>query len=170
MSWSAKINVLLLALLLALPACGFTPLYGNGGAAQHEDVRAQLGSIHIASIPNREGQYLRNLLIDRLYSGGRPESPAYTLTIATIQETRTDLDITKSSNATRAQLRLNTHMTLTEQATGRKVLERPLSAITSYNILQSQFTTRVSEQNTRENALEELARQAELQLALYFTR
>lgn len=159
--------------LLFLCACGFTPLYGTGGNADGTrslSVQQGLDSVSIDNIPDREGQYLRNALMDRFYSAGRPDDARYRLVIESVHETKTDLDITKSSDATRAQLRMNTLMTLTDRASGQELLRRKLSAITSYNILQSQFTTRVSEQNARENALDDLARQIEQQLALYFKR
>lgn len=165
---AAHILPLAFCALLPLTGCGFTPLYATPSAAT--GVTAGLDTIHIENIPNREGQYLRNQLIDRFYRSGRPANPAYRLRIDPIAETLTDLDITKSSSATRAQLRLNTRITLRDAATGRTLLERPLVSITSYNILQSQFTTRVSEENARNNALDDLARQIEAQLALHFRR
>lgn len=152
--------------ILALAACGFQPLYGTQSA---KTVTAQFDRIKIANIPDREGQILRNLLIDRLYQNGVPTDPAYTLSFDPVKERITDLDITKSADATRAQLRLDTTMKLSDQA-GTVLLERPLMAITSYNKLQSHFTTRVSENAARESALGELARKAETQLALYFER
>jgi len=153
---------------LQLSACGFTPLYGK--AANDPAIAAELNRVHIDNIPDREGQYLRNALIDRFYSDGRPDNSIYRLNIAPVLESLTDLDITKSSDATRAQLRLTSRMVLFERATGKVLLERNLNSITSYNILQSQFTTRVSEDNARLNALDDLARQIEQQLALYFRR
>ena len=61
-------------------------------------------------------------------------------------------------------------MTLIERASGEVVLNHDLTSITSYNILGSEFSTRVSEENTRLNALNDLARQIELQASLYLHR
>lgn len=163
-----SMRMLLLSAVLALAGCGFAPLYGSRG--DNAAVARHFDSVVIGNIPNREGQYLRNALIDRLYSSGRPAAPRYELHISQVRESITDLDITKSSSATRAQLRLNAEMKLRDSTTGEIVLERGLTAITSYNILQSQFTTRVSEEDARRAALDDLARQAEQQLALYFGR
>lgn len=155
-----------LAFLLSLPfilaACGFTPMYGKN------DVMTALDMIAIENIPNREGQFLRNALVDRFYRHGRPSNFAYLLKIEPLEENLTDLDITKNSSATRAQLRMSTTMSLLDRMTGDTLIERPLTAVTSYNVLQSQFTTRVSEQDARDAAISELARQIETQLALYF--
>ncbi len=124
----------------------------------------------INNIPDRSGQYLRNALIDRFYRDGRPINPHYTLNISEVQESSIDLDITKDSDATRAQLRLTSSFTLTDTQSGEIVLSRPLKAISSYNVLTSEFSTRVSAKNTRENALNDIARQIELQIALYLKR
>lgn len=160
---------------LAINGCGFTPVYGtkSGGAGQ-KSVSSALNSVAINPVPDREGQYLRNALIDRFYVSGTPADPAYELNIDPVQERRIELDITETADTTRAQLRLRTQITLTRleegERRGRVVLSRDLTAITSYNVLSSQFTTRVSEENARDNGLEELARQIERQLSLYFTR
>ena len=53
---------------------------------------------------------------------------------------------------------------------GEALLKRSLSAVTSYNILDSQFTTRVAEDAARRQALDDLARQIETHLLLYFNR
>lgn len=156
--------------VLLLSACGFQPLYGTHGLNNNTSVQQGLDHIAIGNIPNEEGLFLRNLLIDRFYVSGRPASPRYQLDIAPLVETRRDLDITKSSSATRAQLRIDSAMQLTDLQTGEIVLNRRLSSITSYNVLQSQFTTRVSQKNARDSALQDIARQIELQTALYLRR
>lgn len=160
---------ILLALGL-LSACGFTPMYGSAGSANRHQVQSTLNNIAIDNIPNREGQYLRNRLIDRFYTGGTPVSPAYTLVLSPISESKYDLDITKNANATRAELRVGTTMVLRDRASNAALLTRDLASSTSYNILASQFTTRVSEDNARLNALDALARQAEQAAVLYFER
>jgi len=147
-----------------LGACGFSPIYG--AKSDQDSVRAYTRNIAIDIIPDREGQYLRNRLIDRLHDLGESGSPTHTLTLTPIREQRTNLDITRNADATRAQLLLRTNMTLTERATGAVILKRSLSTTTSFNILSSQFTTRVTENDARKNALDDLARQAEQAIIL----
>lgn len=162
--------VMFLAALLLLSACGFSPLYGTHSAGADQDVRAQLNRIYIGNIPDQAGQYLRNALMDRFYSAGRPGSNAgYTLTIAPVVESRSELDITKTSDSTRAQLYLTTSMKLTDRG-GAELMARSLTAVTSYNILDSQFTTRVAEDAARRQALDDLARQVETHVLLHFKR
>ncbi len=165
-----KNKVLVLSAVLALTSCGFEPMYGNvrfnEPTPQEAAIEAQLENIAIGNIPDREGQILRNALIDRFYRNGRPQNPSYTVEIAKVRETTTDLDITKESDTTRAQLRLDVILALKDNQ-GNTVLTRDLTSIGSYNILTSEFATRVSEDNMRENALNDLARQIELQVVLY---
>ena len=152
---------------LMLGSCGFRPLYGTQNNA---DVQAGLAQVDIGNIPDREGQYLRNALIDRFYKHSRPSNAPYHLTVEKLVETLRDLDITQSSDATRAQLQLDTHIVLHDVRTGQELLSRKLHAITSYNVLASEFATRVAEGSARQNALDDLARQIELHLGLYFTK
>ena len=163
-----KLHALFLSLLL-LTACGFHPQYGVNKYASH-GAEEHLALVKIEGIPDREGQYLRNALIDRFYREGRPEKVAYILNVENIRESRIDLDITKDSDTTRGQLRLSTRMKLYKATTGEQLLDRNLHAVTSYNILGSEFTNRVAEQNARENALDDLASQIELQIVLYLKR
>ncbi len=158
---------------LLCAACGFQPMYGSHSSIigqEQSGIHEKFAQIGISNIPDREGQFLRNALIDRFYDSGRPANPRYTLNVSKIIESTYDLDITISSDATRAQLTLTTDMSLVDNENKKEVLSRKLKASASYNIMESKFATRVSEQNTRENALNELARQIELQIALYFER
>lgn len=163
-------KLLPLLLVLFITACGFSPMYGKHSSAQNSDVRSALNQISIDVIPDREGQYLRNALMDRFYAGGIPSNPAFRLQIDKIQESVADFDITIESEATRRQLHLSTKMRLIDSQTQKILLERSLSAITSHNVLESEFSTIVTEQSAREAALNDLSRQTERQLALYFAK
>lgn len=156
--------VALFVMCLVLNACGFQPMHGKFSGV---DRSAYFDNIAISNIPNREGQFLRNALIDRFYTGARPESPKYTLKINPLQETKRALDVTILSDTTREQLTVRTTMELIENDTNKSLLKRNLYSKTSYNVLASEFATRVSEQNTRENALNDLARQIEFQISLF---
>lgn len=162
-------HIVLMIALLTVAACGFRPVYGVNRDTP-TGVESKLETVRIENIPDREGQYLRNALIDRFYRSGRPADPAYSLGFLPVTETLTDLDITKTSDATRGQLRLDTVMRLSDIRSGETLIERRLISVTSYNILGSEFATRVTEDNARTNALDDLARQAEMQVSLYFKR
>lgn len=152
-----------------LAACGFSPLYGKHGGAGYGNENL-LEYVYIDNIPNREGQYLRNALIDRFYRNGRPANPDYTLKIVNLEIRRSDLDITQSSSTTREQTRLKADLVLVDKITGEVLLERRLSSTASYNVLESEFATRISRQEGQDNALLSIASQIEAQLVLYFQR
>ncbi len=158
-------NTLYLGLLCGLPACGFTPMYGVPDSSPQNSAAASLAQVEIATIPDRSGQVLRNDLLDRFYTDGYPSAPLYKLSVDALTELRSDLDITKSSEATRSQLRLTSKMTLQDNQ-GLVIAARNLSAIASFNVLQSEFATRVTEESARQNALHDLARQIELNVVL----
>jgi LPS-assembly lipoprotein len=167
---SLRLSAFILPVLFILAACGFTPMYGAGAGPKNIAVSEGLDTIDIALIPDSSGVYLRNALIDRFYQSGYPSSPRYKLDIGKINETKRDLDITIESEATRKQVLLTTNLTLTDLSTGDVVLTRSLKAITSYNVLGTQFATRIAEADAREAALNDLARQIETQTSLYLKR
>ena len=159
---------LLTLLVLICSACGFHPVYGVN-QYQAVGVENLMAATQIANIPDREGQVLRNHLVDRFHRDGA-QAETYTLVISPIQENIRDLDITKTSDSTRAQLRLTSAMTLREAKSGDILLERPLTSIVSYNILASEFSTRISEDNARQNGLNDMADQIEALVSLHFKR
>ncbi len=162
-------HLLLIAYLLTLSACGFHPVYGVNKYTP-EGAETKFEQIAISNIPDREGQFLRNELIDRLHRSGAPINPKYTLNVSPIEERIRELDITIDSDTTRAQLRVLTEMILVERETGTVLIKQRLQSTASFNVLGSEFANRVSEQSTRENVIRDLARQIEMQISLYFKR
>ncbi|MGB1077710.1 MAG: LPS assembly lipoprotein LptE [Bdellovibrionales bacterium] len=158
---------LLISLALWLSACGFTPVYSKYGK---ENAQSALSNIEIGIIPDQEGQFLRNVLIDNFYQNGYPSNPRYHLSIEPIQERVRDLDVTITSDTTRAQLKLSTSFKVIDKQTEEEILSRNIKSITSYNVLGSEFSTRVTERNARENALIDLARQIERAITLFATQ
>jgi len=156
--------------VIILGACGFEPMHGSAFNSNGTNIKAELSQVKISNIPNKEGQFLRNALIDRFYGNDRPINPKYRLDITPIVESTYNLDITVRADVTRKQLSLSTKMSLIDNDSGKILLERPLKSSASYNVLISEFATRVSKNNTRENVLDDLARQAELQISLYLKR
>ena len=165
--------------LIFLSACGFSPVYGTGsqssetkniGANNEASIKANLNKIQINIIPNREGQYLRNALIDNFYFTGAPQNPSYTLRVNKINESRYDFDITQDSEATRRQIKLKTSYVLINNKNNKTLLARNITAYASYNVLESEFSTLVTEQNARDNTLDDLARQIERGITLYLNR
>lgn len=168
LSFKRLIAVIAVLAVLPLAGCGFKPMYTvqKGGDSLSRD----FGNIEISNIPDREGQVLRNLLIDRLYTRGRQASTRYVLDMTPVKIKSKNLGIRKTATATFTQIYVSTNLTLTDRFTGEKVLERELTTVNSYNILNSQYATIVSERAAQEQALKEIAENAVTQIALYFNR
>jgi LPS-assembly lipoprotein len=162
----------LFALAFTLSACGLSPVYGKyTNSNQAAPVAANLDAVYIENIPNRIGQKLRNTLIDRMVATGRntKADAAYKLEVGTVSESVYGIGIAKDATATRSQIRLNSVFTLTKSGDGTKLLERKITAVSSFNTLASQYTTLVTEDDARDQAIRQLADQITTQLELYFS-
>ena len=143
-----------------LAGCGFRPLYGRDsetGASTVDELRA------IRITP------LEDLLRDRLNPRGQPVRPRYELTVS-LTESILELALASDETATRGDLSIIASFTLTHPGEGRILLSGSSRAVNSFNILQSQFATQVSEQDARERGLRELSDEIRVQLGIYFTR
>lgn len=170
-----SLALLLLVTASTLPGCGFQPMYGShslsaNGAESGVKANTGLSQVDIAIMPDREGQILRNELIDLIQSRGPQQTTRYNLTFSDLIITIRELDLTKNSEATRSQIIAATTVTLTDIETGKPLMSRAVKSISSYNVLPSKFATRVTEDNARTSSLKDLARQIETQLTLYFNR
>lgn len=156
--------------LLLLSGCGFRPLYGDSALAGQAGPEGYFRHVEIAPIKEREGQMLRNNLIDDMYSHGRPAYPEYELQVTRLAERRTGLGIRKDAVATRAQMSVTAQFSMVHLPTGKTLFSRSAQSINSYNILDSQFTTQVTQADARDRALRDLSHQITRDVALYFQR
>ncbi|MPY72243.1 MAG: hypothetical protein GEU92_19465 [Alphaproteobacteria bacterium] len=154
--------LLLLAAAVAGPAgCGFRPLYGDAGGASAR----QLARIEIVRVPDRTGQRLRNLLIDRLTPEGEPSRPDYRL-VVTVSESVSELAVRRDESATRANLSLNARFQLTYIGGKEELTHRGFaSSINSYNRLISDYATLAAEDDARERGLRSIAEEIRLRIA-----
>jgi LPS-assembly lipoprotein len=143
MWWSR--SIVLLALMLA--GCGYRPLYGERGP-DNASVVDELALVRIESIPDRIGQQMYNMLRERLNPYGKPGDPKYVLSV-TLRETRERLFLEKDETATRANLTLRANFVLRRVSDGEIVAEGLSRAVSSYDILSSQFASVVSEEDAR---------------------
>ena len=160
MLWSR----LLLCLALALAGCGYHPLYGQRGA-DNASAADELALIHIEAIPDRTGQQMYNMLRERLNPYGKPEEPKYALSVA-LTETRENLFLEKDETATRANLTLKASFILRRVDDGTVVVTGFSRAISSYDILASQFASVVSQEDARERGARAISDDIRTRLAL----
>lgn len=153
-----------LALVLALGGCGFRPLY-----ATHSDgssAAAGLRAVAIDLIPDRNGQILRNALLDRFYGDGGPTSSRYRLTIVE-HSTEELLGIQRDNSATKARMDVTAHYVLVPAAITGKAGAAPPRPLLSgnaqsrvlYDINDDQYATLVGKQSAYQQGADDVADQ-----------
>jgi LPS-assembly lipoprotein len=168
MSWSdLRLGVLLLA-LLALPACGFTPLY-----AEHSNsagIAADLSMVDVLAPENDLGRELKYGLLDLLSSSGNPPAnPAYRVELApSIYDE--DIAIEQDAEVTRKNLVLVVPFRLVDTQTGKPVMRSVARSRTSYNRVDSEFANIVAARDAQSRIAKAVADDIKLQLGIHFNR
>ncbi|MFA4994080.1 MAG: LPS assembly lipoprotein LptE [Bdellovibrionales bacterium] len=156
-------------IIVALPlvGCGFRPIYGSRGAESGSPVALDLNNIAIDNIPDRDGQILRNNLIDRMYGKNRPVKPLYTLKVK-VRNTEEDLGILANATATRSLLNMYSDYSL-QDAKGNELLSGVAHSVASFDKLDQMYGTVVSNQDAHQRTLHEISEQIVNRLSLYFS-
>jgi LPS-assembly lipoprotein len=136
MSWSDRRAVLLGA--LALGGCGFTPVYGPGGAA--EGLR---GRIAFDAPFDREGFDLVRQLENRL---GVPSAPRWRLS-ASIRMEEERIAVTSQGVANRFQILGRVDYALREIATDATVTSGSVDSFVSYSATRTAVATRAAQRD-----------------------
>jgi LPS-assembly lipoprotein len=160
-------TILPLFAFLFLAACGFTPIYGSHGAASGSPVAMDLNNIAINNIPDRNGQMLRNYLIDRMYGKNRPEKPLYTLKVV-IRSSEEDLGILANATATRELLNIYADYSL-QDSSGKEILKGAAHSVASFDKLDQMYGAVAARQDAYERTLHEVSEQIVNRLSLYFS-
>lgn len=157
------------AVLLALSACGFKPLYAEDPGNSNWASTDYLAQVRILPLEDRTGQIMHNLLRDRLNPKGQPGDPGYYLLVF-IQERTEDVAIQRDETASRASLRVTSEFRLLNQDRTQVLFESQAVSYNSYNILDAQLATDTAEQAALEDSLREVADSIKVQLAAFFSR
>lgn len=155
----------LLAGLLLLTACGFSPIYGAKGN-KSAPVANALSQIAIENIPDENGQKLRNRLIDRMYFHGRPKTPSAKLIIS-LSEREVSLGIKKDATASLSELTLSADYRLVDKD-DQPLLSSSARSIVLYSQLDAQYGTLAAQRNAYDRALTELGEQIVNRLGVYY--
>lgn len=158
---------LLLLLLGALAACGFQPLYGE--QTQNSQVTGKLAATYVMPIDGREGQIVRNELLDRISPKGIPAQALYRLKIE-LSSLKRGLAIDKDDSTNRFNLILTARYTLLA-ANGRDVIHTgSAQSIASYNVVISDFANLSAEKNAQKRSALVMAEKIHRQISVYLTR
>jgi len=160
--WWSRAFLLTAILLLGPTGCGFRPLYGK-----HQSTAATelLAEIRIGQIIDRNGQMLRNDLIDRLTPQGEPANPKYSLVVV-LTESMAGLGQQTNSYATLGEMQVSATFTLTDSA-GKVGFNGSSSAAVSVNFLGPRYGSVAVERDAEERALSQLADDIHDQIASY---
>lgn len=141
---------------LALAACGFTPIYGRGSAAE-----ALNGKILLGAVDDRLSFEFYEQLENRL---GRAEAPVFQLDI-TLNVDSEGLAITQDNAITRYNLTGTASFTLTRIEDDEVVLRDNLRAVTAYSATASAYATFISERDAKRRLAVSLADQIATRIA-----
>jgi LPS-assembly lipoprotein len=140
----------LFLLPLALAACGFTPAYGPGGAAQ-----GLQGSVRVAAPADKNGFDLVERLEERL---GLPQNPSFDLAY-TIVTTPIGVGITPEDATTRFHLTGYVDWSLTSRESGARVAGGRVESFTAYSATGSTVAGLTAEEDAAYRLMRILADQ-----------
>ena len=163
--WSFKIAAPSLVLFV-LAACGFEPLHAQRTGAPGPDDLAQ---VKIELIEDRAGQELRNELLDRFDTAGKPSEPRYRLQVK-LRETETAVGIQRDGTAARSDLAIYAVYTLRSVSDGKIVTQGVSTGVNSYGIITDAYATLVGKQDAERRALRAVADDITTHVSLYFQR
>jgi len=155
----------LVCLFFSLTGCGFHPIYG--ARDDNKPVTAELNDVGIDSIPNRNGQMLRNDLIDRMYHDGRPQNPKYELAI-TLRETEEGIGLLPNATSSLTELNLYADYVLKDRS-GKEVVRATAHAVATFNQLQQEYGTLAASENAYQRCIDQVSDQILDRVSLYFS-
>jgi LPS-assembly lipoprotein len=157
-------------LLLALPGCGFHPIYASNGS-QTGPARAGLGLISVANIPDRLGQLFRQALQARFDHGDAPAAKRFDLSVDFLLSSEA-VGIQQDTTATRIRFMGQANWKLiTRDAARATVTSGGAHAVNGLNTFDQQYFAQDTETETVEiRMIEELADDITIQLATYFDK
>lgn len=164
MSWLRPLRFLALAgLCLAVSGCGFQPLYGR---AQQAVSVADLDTVQLPVIPDREGQILRNYLQESFNPDGRRSETRYHLGVELRRSTQS-LGVRRDGTATRFNMTLEATITLIPAGADKAVFTGRAVTTVSYNNLEERFGTVAAEQDALRRGAKTLAANIASRVAVF---
>jgi LPS-assembly lipoprotein len=158
---TAPLFSVVIALPLALAACGLQPMYAGGGAA---GVAQQMAAIEIPPIPGREGWLVRHALTERLGAAGEAAS-AYRLDVR-LDDSLEALGVLNDDTISRERRILRARYQLVELATGEILLDATAGADAGIDVVSSEYATIAAEQAALENLAREIADRMATRIAI----
>jgi LPS-assembly lipoprotein len=148
------------AMLLATSACGFTPLYAEGG------VVPSLRAIEVEVPQSRVGYLLREELDDE-FARDRSQAPRYRLTLE-LDELRRARGLRVDDVATRYELLVTARYVLTSVGATTPLAQGQAQATVTYDSADQPYAGVAAQTDAQERAAAQAAQRIRLDLARYF--
>ena len=167
-------RILFISLWACLAGCGFQPLHqATFVNNQHHTVNEALALVKIGTIADREGQILRNYLLDTMNPNGQPTFPKAKLEIV-LNHTQETVSVRRDGTTERYRSVYQATVKLRDAATSQVLLSDVITASNAYYIGDSSavsaYSTNIAEKDAREKSLRLIADQVYLLLAAYYAR
>ena len=165
--WWSRLGLLVAA--LALGACGFHPLYAQHGRSGFD---ADLASIKVSTIKDRQGQLLAIALRDGLNPRGARIETRYTLDVE-LTEGRQDIGIRPDGTASRSEVTMTAKFILKDvkkPSEDAVVLQGTTHSVSSYDVLTDAYATVVAQHNAEERTVHDVGDDILTRLELYVSK
>ena len=153
MSWHRRAPLLGAALLL-LGGCGFHPLYARHGQTGYD---AELASIKVNTIADRQGQLLAIALRDGLNPRGARVATRYTLDVE-LSSQRHEIGLRPDGTASRSQINMTAKFVLKDAKNADRpaVFQGTTHSVSSFDVLTDNYATVVAQHTAEERTVQEI--------------
>lgn len=166
--WWSKASLVVAFLALGPVGCGFQPMYAKPDPSQTGSaVQAELSSIRVLGIEDRQGQILRNALVSRLSPLGEPGRPIYSLSVH-LTQSQENLAERSDGKASLGRMFITAKFILTNTQKESPILSGNSRSVVSYRLLGPTYGSTAVERDAEERALGDLAENIQSQIAAYF--
>lgn len=163
--WWSRHGALLVAALL-LEGCGFHPLYADHGRSGFD---ADLASIKVNTIADRQGQLLAIALRDALNPTGAQVVTRYTLDVS-LTSIREDIALRSDGTASRSEIAMTAKFVLKDAKANQAVLQGTTHSVSSYDVLNDNYATVVASQNAEQRTMQEVGDDILVRLQLFMSK
>lgn len=150
-----------------MAGCGFEPLHAPRSAG--DSVSDLLAQVQISEIANREGQILRNNLVNSFYVQSPSALPLYRLDVDLATQLL-ELNVRADDETTRQQLRLDARYVLTDLRAETVVYTDSARILSAVNLTDEAYASFSTEREATTRSLRELSDLITLRVASFLRR
>ena len=154
---------IVIALLLALSGCGWTPLYAD---PQSGPASAELRAIHVDPIPDRIGQRLELALRNSLNPTGEPTNERYRLQTS-LRFSLSALGLISAGTSTIGRVDLTATYRLFDRQSNTVLLTNTVHSQNTFILNPNQYSTVVGESDAGARSVVELNNEIVTRLTLF---